>query len=245
MEYRMSFEFKKAIVVNEEMLRAIEKEIRNYCDRIEYNAKLENDAKIKFDSLEELITYENSKGDKIERLDIESRKSGYDSVDRVDISIFADVSLFSKFESTATVSLTTDSLDKKTLLKEKLEHIFTRFEQDKRYNKVSRNAISHRIDLYFFICIIVLIWQVVSTGFSDANEGLVIAVMTLGILEFIKTPIEKKQKEFYPPIVFYLGDEKNLYDDNKTGRKSFFWTVVIGGTLTIVVGIAGIIVSLI
>ena len=240
----MSFEFKKAIVVNEEMLRAIEKEIHNYCDRIEYNAKLENDAKIKFDSLEELLTYDNSKGDKIERLDIESRKRGYDSVDRVDISICADVKFFTKFESTVVVSLTTDSLDKKTLLKEKLEHIFTRFEQDKRYNKVSKNAISNRIELLFLICVIALCWQVVSNGFSYANRGLLIVVIILGILEFIKTPIEKKQKEFYPPIVFYLGDEKSLYDDNKAGRNSFFWTVVIGGTLTIVVGIAGIIVSL-
>lgn len=244
MEYTTSFEYKNAIIVDAKMLREIEKEILKYCKYFEYSAKLENDDRIKFDSIEELLEYENSKEYRMKSLNIIAREDEHKYRNKVEIDFCAETAILSKYDSTIKVSMVTNNVNNRILFKENIEHIFSRHAQDKKYNKLAKSGTFNKISLYFLICTVVLVYQLISSGFTYINKGLLIAVVILLVLEVIKTPLEKKHKELYLPIVFYIGDEKGRYDNCKENRKNFFWTVIVSGTLTIIVGIAGIIVSL-
>lgn len=242
MEYRTTFKQKNAIVADGTMLEEIQNEILNYCDDIEYDSKLENGDSIKFDSLDELLDYENFKGCRIEGINITARK--FNSKNRIHINIIAERNVLSTCEFTANVTMSTDSIDKKTLFIKNMENIFLRHEQDKRYNKISKNSILKWISIYYIICTAILAFQLISCGFKSENKVLLVIVIILTVVEIMRNPIEKIQKDVYPPIVFYIGDEKSRYDDNKARRNNFFWTVVVGGTLTIVMSIVGIIATI-
>ena len=62
--------FKDALIVDEKLLRELEKVILKFYESVSYSCNLCNDDKIIFNSLEELLNYENSKIRKIVRLSI-------------------------------------------------------------------------------------------------------------------------------------------------------------------------------
>ena len=89
MKYKTEFSFNKAIIVDANMLSEMQKVILEYCDNIEYRAYLENRDKIEFESLDELLEFENSKRNRINEIYIEARDK--DWVNKIEINIRKDV----------------------------------------------------------------------------------------------------------------------------------------------------------
>ena len=73
MKYKTEFSFNKAIVVDANMLLEMQRIILEYCSNIEYRVCLENKDRIDFESIEELIEFENSKINRISEIYIEAR----------------------------------------------------------------------------------------------------------------------------------------------------------------------------
>lgn len=242
MKYKTEFSFKKAIIIDAQFLGEMQKQILNYCDKIDYEANLENGDNIKFESLEELILFENSKINKFKNIQLTARDSNLDIF--IFVYIRADSIGVRKFYETISVSMTTNDLNMKTVFKNNMGTLFVRHEQSKAYNFLSRTGILNLISIAYFIFMCVYLYKVISGRFNIENNILNIVAVILIILFLLKSPLQKGQEKYFPPIVFYLGDEIQSYNDKKAARKNFFWGFIIAGILAICSCIGGFIISL-
>ena len=243
MKCKKEFEYKKAITVDSDMLIQFNEEIGKLCDTITYKAELINGDEIEFDSLDELIDYENSKDNCLKKIRIWAT----DRANRInDISIYIEKSDYDSpyFYKTVRVVLSTDDIDKSTVFQHRVEHLCNRHSQDKMYQFLSKTGIFKKL-YYISFGIIVGFLYAIYKNKNLTNAGTIYICFICIIYALLETPIEKLRKKYYPPIIFYLGDEIKNYDEKKNKRNNFFWTVCIGGGLTIIVGIIGIIFSII
>ena len=139
MKYRTEFSFNKAIVVDANMLLEMQRIILECCDSIDYRACLENKDRIDFESLEELLWFENSKKNKIQEIYIMAKDKGWEN--QVEINIRTCSVYVQMFVETVSVSMTTNNIDKKTILKGKIENLLERHQQSKRYNVFAKTGI--------------------------------------------------------------------------------------------------------
>ena len=70
MKCKKEFKYDKAIIIESHMLIDLDKEIKKLCNNIKYKAELVNRDEIEFESLEELIGYENSKDNYLQKISI-------------------------------------------------------------------------------------------------------------------------------------------------------------------------------
>ena len=68
MKCKKEFKYDKAIIIESNMLIDLDKEIKKLCNNIKYKAELVNRDEIEFESLEELIGYENSKDNYLQKI---------------------------------------------------------------------------------------------------------------------------------------------------------------------------------
>lgn len=240
---KTSFSFNKAIIVNEKMLAEIENRLLEYYSDIGYNAKLENQDDVKFDSLDELVSFENSKINKISELNISGRDKSYTN----DINIYIGINSIWGYQSdnTIRVNITADDINKKTVIKENLENIFARNEQDKLYNYIAKSGLLSTMHVISFIVICIFIYNFLTNGFRVENKALLISTVISVFITWISPGLKKLQNVYYPRITFYLGDEIRDYDRKKQGRSSFFWGVIVASVLSFISYIISIIVELI
>lgn len=244
MKYTTDFTCKKAIIVDREFLEEVQKEILAWCNLIKYEANLENGDKIEFESLEELITFENSKLKRIKDIEITARNADNASLDQfIIIQISAFSVILRKFIRTIYVSITIDDVDKKTIFENNMRNIFVRHEQNKWYNIISRTGILNLIDFIYFIFVCIYFYKFFSDGLKIENDGLQIMALIFAVLMLLKIPIQKGQEKYFEPIVFYSGDEKKSYDDKRDGRKNFFGGVIVAGIFTVGSCIMGLILT--
>lgn len=232
MKYKTEFNFQKAVIVDEKMIREMVKEIEKYCDLIEYSSKLEKGGTIDFESLEELINFENSKVNSLKSIYITARDKEYKN--RISVEIEAFSVFVSQFCNTISVEMTIDSTDKKAAFETKMKEIFERHEQEKKYNAISKNAIFNVLFAAYIIAVLFVAVSFIMSGFESVNKRLLDVWFVLSICYLIKLPFEKLQKKYYPPIVFYLGDGISIYDKNERARDGFFWTVIVGGIIGVI-----------
>ena len=90
----------------------------------------------------------------------------------------------------------------------------------------------------------VYLYKVISSRFNVENNMLNIVAIILSILHLLKFPLQKGQEKYFPPIVFYLGDEIQSYNDKKAARKNFFWGFIVACILAICSCVGGFIISL-
>ena len=195
---KTSFSFKKAIIVNEKMLREVEKLMLEYYSDISYSVKLENRDDIKFESLDELISFENSKFNRISELHIDGRDKKY--TNETKISIGLDPIWDRKYGDTIKVDITADDLNKKTIL---------------------------------------------TNGFEVRNKALFVSTIISVFINWGSTFFEKMQRNYFPQVIFYLGDGIQDYNKKESGRGNFFWGVVVALGVSFICYIASIIWELI
>lgn len=239
MEYRTEFGFKKAIKVDETMLRDIVSEMKKYCENVKYEATLENGDSIKFESLDEMISFENSKINSFGTIYITARDGNFKN--RIEVSIQAIDVFIERFYETISVEMNVDSIETKTIFKSKFEEICTRHEQDKRYNFISKTGIFNIISALYFVIAGIVTFDFIKNDFKDINDNLITVWLIVSIVYLIKGFLQKLQKKYYPPIVFYLGDGISIYDRNERARENFFW----GGIVAVLLGIVFLVLEII
>ena len=70
MKQKTYFNFEKAIKVDEKMLIEIKSCIEEYCPQLRYEAELENNDEIEFESIDELLGFENSPSNRLKNLQV-------------------------------------------------------------------------------------------------------------------------------------------------------------------------------
>lgn len=232
MEYRSEFGFNKAIIVNEIMLRDIDKEIKKYYSLVEWHCELENTDKIDFKDIDELLGFENSKMYFIKKIYVSAGEKFLSN--RINVYIESDEEMSFKNSETISVKMITDSLDKHAAFKKRMEDIFNRHAQESKYNFIAKNGILNTLTIFYGVVVLVFVFSFIANGFKIASKELFYGAGILSIFYYFVVFLKKLKVKYFPHIVFYIGDGISIYDRNENGRKNFFWTVIVGIILGII-----------
>ena len=238
MKYKTEFSFNKAIVVDANMLSEMNKIILEHCDSIGYRACLENKDRIDFESLDELLEFENSKKNRISEIHIEARDKAWENTIEIDLCAYSVY--VQMFTETVSVSMVTNDIDKKTVFKEKIGTLLERHQQSKRYNLISKTGVLNIIQMIYMVCAVGYLYLFLTKGIKELKSWLAILIIVLGFFSLVlREPLQKCQKKYFPPIAFCLGDGVEEYAENKNGRRNFFWGIIVAGIMSIIFLIAG------
>lgn len=238
MKCKREFEYKKAIIADVDMIMNLSEEINKICNKIDYSAELINGDELEFNSIDELLAFENSKDNQFKKIEI----FAIDSEKRTnEIRVYMKDSAGNSFFSDCGVRFVihTDNIDTITIFKEKAIHICERHSQSNAYNFLSKTNLFRFLG-YFSLGVVLSCVIIMFQSKFKVNTIFLYIGCLFSVYLMAKDFIEKTRKKYFHMIVFYLGDGIKIYDDQKSKRNSFFWSVIIGGGLTIIVGIIGI-----
>lgn len=173
MKCKKEFEYKKAIVVDSDMLIQFNEEIEKLCDTIAYKAELINGDELEFDSLDELIYYENSKDNYLKKIRIWAT----DRVKRInEISIYIEKSDYDSphFYKTVRAVLSTDDVDKTTVFQQRIEHLCDRHSQDKLYQFLSKTGMFRKLGYVSFGILVGFLFAIYKNK-NFANVGITLS----------------------------------------------------------------------
>lgn len=239
MKYEVRKYYKKPLLVNEKMIQEILEEIKRVCEFVSYESELENGDNVVFESLDELLKYENYYGERIVTLRFKGRSESFN--DYVDIELKVREGVF-KITSIADFYIKTSNADNKNLIKNNLSNIMEHHKQDKIYSFFSLTSFFNSLKwiIWFILLGTNILW--ITTKYDFGNIILIPSILTIIVFIF-EVIYKKKRGKVFNPLVFYIGEEKELYDKRKASRSSFFWTVIVGGGLTVIATIVSIILS--
>ncbi|MBS5955495.1 MAG: hypothetical protein KIC73_01135 [Clostridiales bacterium] len=216
------FQFNKAIKVDEDLLRELQVELEDFSNDFTLKALLENGNEIYFDSLEEMLVFDNYGNRKIKRLNL--RLSMFFNIDFTNT-----IALFSSYKNTIQAQYTCNKPDESIIIDKKLHDIFNKGKLPLYYRLLTKFSIKH-------ILVIILMWYAIQNlramgkVISDQNITIkvfnIIAISAM-ILFFITTKLEEFKNIIFPSIVFYWGKEKERFDKHITYADKIFWGIVI------------------
>ena len=226
MKQKTYFNFEKGIKVDEKMLIDIKSCIEEYCPQLRYEAELENNDEIEFESIDELLGFENSPSNRLKNLQVYGKSR--DSERHVRVKIGAEKLFGGLLYRTVFVSLETDDPKMKTIIKDSLLNIFEKNKLGRVYNFISRMPIFFIMDILYFCILIILLYSTIINGMQVVNGQLFAIASIFSVVEFVKMKFEKWYKFLFESVVFYIGDGKEVYDRNASARSNFFWGVIVG-----------------
>lgn len=241
MKRQTSFSYKKAIIVDNNMLNEIDKEIRAIYAIVKYEAITVSGDKIEFESLNELLSYENAENEKLVSVDISARDEKF--INTAYIFIKCKPSSFWESFETVRVTFTVDDTNKKVIFKNNVMHLLERCTQNKKYNAISKTEVFILFSIVYIGAAIFYFIKLFSNK-GQISTALSTTMIILCALYCLKMPLQKYRDKYYPRVVFYLGDQIKQYEEQKGSRQNFFWTVCIGGVISVIMGVLSIYFSL-
>lgn len=235
MKIKGKIECKSAVIVNDTFLKNIDSIISKYFIKPTYSAIILSGDSIEFDSLEELLNYENGLTEKIVSLNID-----YGYYNSIRISSMED-----SYDSSILIFYITDDSDTKVLFDTEIKNEINKISTSKLYSFISSSSISRISFIIFLIFTMISIVSYFYGGQSSIKQltilfnpllylAFVFAVFVyLGILFGIRDIIRK----LFPSVVFYLGMEKERYNKIKDIRKNIFWCVIVAFILAVIVDV--------
>lgn len=223
--------FKEAIIVNEKLLRDLEKVILQFFKKIKYECRLCTDDYILFNSLEELLNYENNKKSRIEKLVLE--------FDYNKIEFYTTVSYFCSYGCTVVGSYKVETQDENILFSKKVMEVLEKSRRNKLYTFFTKISI-----LYFMVFILVIssastIYLVMKEGLKGGNIYTTNSInlgITIGILIFfIGWILAKCRNLLFPPISFMLGEQIEQIKKNEDRTSKIFWGVIVAFVISYIV----------
>lgn len=217
-------QYKSAIVVNDVFFRDLDRMLEEYFEKPRYSADLLNGDNIEFDSVSEVMDYDNFSSRAISTIRISYGIGNY-------IYIRPTISFINGYKSTIEMSFEIDSSDKCEEIKRKAKIIFDKHKQSTLYTMASKFAMMH-------ICILLLALSFISNlhvllapknqVFEIGNSTLV-AIWTVGtiLLLLVGYGISWLVNKCFPAIIFYLGENiKNVEKSSKL-KSNIFWCVIV------------------
>ena len=230
-----NIKFKDAIIVDEKLLRELEEIILNFYDEISYSCLLCNDDKITFDSLDELLNYENVKTRKIERLSI---SFGYFN----EIEFKTEMAMFSSYKSTVQGTFITEKYDESVLFTEKIKNALTKNRQSRWYTLMTKFSYFHftMFLLAFTVGLCIYILFVSKTKINQATSyvpmyfcfGIAFSVLLL-LISFLLSRI---RNALLPPIAYKIGEQIKEIDRGRDLFGKIFWGIIVTFVISLLVG---------
>ncbi len=224
-------QFKEAIIVNEKLLKDLEEIILSFFKQITYECKLCNGDGAEFDSLDELLAYENIKARKIVRLKI---KFDYNEI------IFEPTfSKINSYQHTVFGVYKVYDSDTSILFSEKVQRVLEKSKRSKWYTFLTKISFTH-------FCIFIIGISTGSTIYSVMSEGVIgksvytvnsinISII-IGILCIIFSIILAKCRDILlPPISFMIGEQIQEIKRNEEKFSKIFWGIIVAFIVSYVV----------
>ena len=219
-----SFKYKSAIILTRERVKEIEKTLlKDFNDLNCYVITYSKDT-VRFDTIDELLDYDNFGEWKIKSLHIDGTKPGGQ---KIEIYFRAEMGLLVSFSSTIEISYTVSDLKEIVALKEQALLIFKKCKAP--YNLISKFA------LYSVICIISIVSAIFTLSLPDVqiatlafNVKSIVVMMLTGIIAgFLIIKFPTGWGKLFPPIVYYWGEEIGVSDRRNQLRTNIFWGVFV------------------
>lgn len=205
-----TFTFNKNIVLDETSIRDLNSLLSDFCSRIEYQVITKNNDNIVFNSLEELLLYDNFKKGKIKKLEF---------VGKINSIIVFVLNLHSKRHSPPYVigTYSFNNLNMETLFISSLNKFF-----EKRVECYYHHCVSSIVlGLSMFIGSFYLILR---NELFDYTSMISIAFYLVLIYTFIENIV---LKYLFPPVVFLWGKELDVHKTRTDIRKNIVWVIIV------------------
>ncbi len=224
--------FKDAIIIDEKLLRDLENTISQFFGKVSYSCRLCNDNRIEFESLDELINFENVKIRKIVSLSMK-----FNCINEIEFE--PDISFFSSYKYTVQGTFNTDDLDKSVLFQEKVKAILDRNKQDRWYIILTKMN-------YMHLCLASFIFSTCSTIYAIYTGGLEQKIsynplifnlsISIGVVFFILAVILSKFRNvLLPPVAFKIGEQIKEIEKGRNLFSKIFWGVIVAFIVSLVV----------
>lgn len=226
--------FKDAIIVDKKLLKEMEKVILDFFDKICFSCKLSNNNTIDFESLDELLNYENPKIRKIVRLSI---TFGYSS----EIVFEPNSAIFSSYKYTVQGTYQLKDLDKSVLFQTKIKDILNRNKQDRWYTILTKiNTMQFLIAiLVFFACMIIYIVYTKGINQESTFSPLIfdLYIIFWVIFCFFGYILSKCRNYLLPIIAYKIGEQIKEIEKGRELFNKIFWGIIVAFTVSFVVAI--------
>ncbi len=217
-------QYKSAILVDDSFLEDVDKLLCEYFDVPRYEAKLFNGDKITFDSVLELVNYDNFSHRRIASLEI---GVGYNNL----IEIKPTYSYINAYTSTIEMSFEVDSIDKVEEIKRKMRTIIDKHKQPLLYTVASKLSFMHLLVLTFCTSMMFSIWQFVNYGLTNTEIDymllLPICIVAAAFAVILGNAFAWLIKTCFPPVEFYLGENKTAVERKRDIKGKVFWGIVV------------------
>ena len=221
------YSYKRALKLTPDRMRQLEELLNRYFDKIVYNCNIKNGSDITFQSLEEMLEYDNFSTGKIVSMNIYGETTA-----QLTINFSEGYGTFSNYEQVVYCNYTLYDVVQDTIFIKELNEFFKK--STLNYWLIGKATLfSLSLACYSFI----LIFRIIEARlrFSAANlslDELLLAIALLFLAYFIDKNLLKK---LFPPIVFYWGEEERAFDKKDKLRTNLFWVVLVGILIGIVV----------
>ncbi|BCN32087.1 hypothetical protein [Anaeromicropila herbilytica] len=223
--------YKNALIVNKELLQNMDRILSKYYDNICYNTTLRNGDIIDYDSLEELVSYDNYGKRKIKNLRMYSLANFSIDFDLNGLSIHS-------YSSTVLGNYSIKNYDDSIIIENKL------LEEIKKYKQPWYCTLFSKISIVYFLIfltfLIVLANLITLANHNSTKDNMSISeyvnvtfigtAIILGVSYFCS----RIRDALFPPLIFYWGHEIEKYNELKGIRTQIFWGVIIASMLPIV-----------
>lgn len=219
------YKYKKAILIDPEKLKAFLTVIEEYASDLEYSARLADQSLVHFENINELLQYSNLKEQRIVRLLVTSRQ--------INVTIDPEISILLSYSHTVEITYSFTDIDTCSSFALKVDKALKRMSRPFKYCVASQMSFTLLGVLCLFVSLVSWVVQSLNNPQSSNSSNftftpLTVLAMVIAVIIFIL--YKKMQSYFFPPIVFYWGDEVERIKQMEKAKNAIF-VVLLGGIL--------------
>ncbi len=215
--------FKKALVVDEKLLRNMDEIIVKYYNKTSYSVITISKDTIEFSSLDELLKYDNYGKMKIKKLHIDF---GFNNDLRFEIT----PDIIKSYDATVTGNFEINDLNNCEDFKREIITVLSMNTQSSIINLFSKFSSMHLGILGIFVWFLSCFWSVfVNEGEHNItiyNICVYIGFFSAFVL-FVCVLIEIIHKNLFNPLIYSIGNGVKEYERMKSLRINIFWGVIV------------------
>lgn len=223
--------FKDAIIIDERLLTELENVILENFTNIKYEGRLSNGDDILFDSLSELLQYENIDQRKLVKLKVK--------FDYNEMEFYPSFGGICSYKYTVQGSFTTNDKDISILFEKKIKDILERHKRKKWYTLLTKVSLIHFGLLMIGIYSIPAIYLVMKEGMLGGNTYTTNSInfsMILAMLFIvISIVLAKCRSILLPPVSFMIGEQVEEIKKRENLFSKIFWGVIVAFVVSFIV----------